>query len=54
MSYPAEGMESIIKNHIDDVRAFLESHHHDCYAVYNLTKRSYRVTKFENRVSALY
>lgn len=51
MSYPAEGMESAIKNHIDDVRMFLESRHKNSYAVYNLTQRNYRVAKFENRVS---
>ena len=52
MSYPAEGMESAIKNHIDDVRMFLETRHKNCYAVYNLSQRNYRVAKFENRVSA--
>ncbi|KAL8622464.1 hypothetical protein ACOMHN_034129 [Nucella lapillus] len=51
MSYPAEGMESAIKNHIDDVRMFLESRHRNSYAVYNLTQRNYRAAKFENRVS---
>jgi cyclin G-associated kinase len=51
MSYPAEGVESAIKNHIDDVRMFLETKHKNCYAVYNLTQRSYRPVKFENRVS---
>lgn len=53
MSYPAEGVESAIKNHIDDVRTFLESRHKGCYAVYNLCQRSYRAAKFENRVSAV-
>ncbi|XP_041358750.1 cyclin-G-associated kinase-like [Gigantopelta aegis] len=51
MSFPAEGVESAVKNHIDDVRAFLESRHHNCYAVYNLTQRTYSPAKFENRVS---
>ena len=50
MSYPAEGVESAIKNHIDDVRMFLETRHKNCYAVYNLTQRNYRTQKFENRV----
>jgi len=52
MSYPAEGVESAIKNHIDDVREFLETNHSDSYAVYNLSNRSYRTAKFQNRVSA--
>ncbi|KAK6171762.1 hypothetical protein SNE40_018195 [Patella caerulea] len=51
MSYPAEGVESAIKNNIEDVRTFLESQHKNCYAVYNLSQRSYRVNRFENRVS---
>ena len=36
MSYPAEGVESAIRHHIDDVRAFLDAHHKNAYAVYNL------------------
>jgi len=51
MSYPAEGVESAIKNHIDDVREFLDTHHADSYAVYNLSNRCYRAAKFQNRVS---
>jgi cyclin G-associated kinase len=51
MSYPAEGVESAFKNSIDEVRNFLESKHRGSYAVYNLSQRTYRVTKFENRVS---
>lgn len=51
MSFPAEGVESAIKNHIDDVRNYLESKHRSSYAVYNLSQRQYRNAKFENRVS---
>ncbi|KAI8787018.1 cyclin-G-associated kinase isoform X1 [Biomphalaria glabrata] len=51
MPYPAEGVESAFKNSIDEVRAYLESKHRGSYAVYNLSQRSYRVVKFENRVS---
>ncbi|GFN87115.1 cyclin-g-associated kinase-like, partial [Plakobranchus ocellatus] len=51
MSYPAEGVESAFKNSIDEVRLYLESKHRGSYAVYNLSQRSYRVQKFENRVS---
>ena len=52
MSFPAEGMESAYRNHIDDVRAYLEGRHHGSYAVYNCSQRSYRVAKFQSRVSA--
>jgi len=50
MSYPAEGMESAIKNNINDVRGFLDLRHPKSYAVYNLSNRSYQAIKFENRV----
>lgn len=51
MSFPAEGVESAIKNNIEDVRLFLDSKHPGHYAVYNLSPRSYRHSKFHNRVS---
>ena len=50
MSFPAEGVESAIKNNINDVRNFLESRHRGFYAVYNLSQRQYQNAKFENRV----
>ncbi|XP_040093661.1 cyclin-G-associated kinase isoform X2 [Oryx dammah] len=52
MSFPAEGVESAIKNNIEDVRLFLDSKHPGRYAVYNLSPRTYRPSKFHNRVSA--
>ncbi|XP_030647468.1 cyclin-G-associated kinase isoform X2 [Chanos chanos] len=51
MSFPAEGVESAIKNNIEEVRLFLDSRHAGHYAVYNLSKRSYRPSRFHNRVS---
>uniref|UniRef100_A0A3P8VGD7 Cyclin-G-associated kinase n=1 Tax=Cynoglossus semilaevis TaxID=244447 RepID=A0A3P8VGD7_CYNSE len=51
MSFPAEGVESAIKNNIEDVRLFLDSRHAGHYAVYNLSERSYRPSRFNNRVS---
>ncbi|XP_019741167.1 cyclin-G-associated kinase [Hippocampus comes] len=51
MSFPAEGVESAIKNNIEDVRLFLDSRHPGHYAVYNLSRRSYRPSRFHNRVS---
>ena len=36
MSFPTEGVESAIRHHIDDVRAFLDAHHRGDFAVYNL------------------
>lgn len=54
MSFPAEGVESAIKNNIEDVRLFLDSRHAGHYAVYNLSKRSYRPSRFHNRVRTLW
>lgn len=53
MSFPAEGVESAIKNNIEDVRLFLDSKHPGHYAVYNLSPRTYRSAKFHNRVGGL-
>ncbi|XP_034155056.2 cyclin-G-associated kinase isoform X1 [Pangasianodon hypophthalmus] len=50
MSFPAEGVESAIKNNIEDVRLYLDSRHAGHYAVYNLSRRSYRPVRFHNRV----
>ena len=52
MSFPAEGVESAIKNNIEDVRVFLDSKHPGHYAVYNLSTRTYRSSKFHNRVGS--
>ena len=46
MSYPAEGLESAMKNHIDEIAAILEHRHANNYSVYNLTERTYNVSKF--------
>lgn len=51
MSFPAEGVESAFKNHIDDVKSYLEYKYKNGFAVYNLSQRTYRVAKFDNRVS---
>ncbi|XP_027563984.1 cyclin-G-associated kinase isoform X1 [Neopelma chrysocephalum] len=51
MSFPAEGVESAIKNNIEDVRLCLDSKHPGHYAVYNLSPRTYRASRFHNRVS---
>ena len=46
MSYPAEGMEAAMRNHIDDIAAILENRHANHYSVMNLTERTYNVSKF--------
>ncbi|XP_077126350.1 cyclin-G-associated kinase [Ranitomeya variabilis] len=51
MSFPAEGVESALKNNIEDVRLYLDAKHPGSYAVYNLCLRKYRPSRFHNRVS---
>jgi len=46
MSLPAEGLESAYRNHIDDVRAMMESKHSGHYTVYNVSERQSNPTKY--------
>lgn len=53
MSYPAEGLESAYRNHIDDVRAVLESRDAP-YCVINVSGRSYDGTvKFGPKIKVI-
>ncbi|XP_076320143.1 cyclin-G-associated kinase-like isoform X1 [Tachypleus tridentatus] len=51
MSYPAEGLESTYRNHIEDVRGFLDARHRNHYAIYNVSGRAYTSVKFESKVT---
>jgi len=46
MSFPAEGLESAYRNHIEDVRGMMESQHCGHYTVYNVSERMYSDTKY--------
>ena len=50
MSFPAEGLESAYRNHVEDVRGFLEARHPAHHVIYNLSGRHYPPTKFSGRV----
>lgn len=51
-SWPSASVESLYRNHIDTVAAFLDHSHGSNYWVYNLcSERSYDESKFHNRVT---
>lgn len=50
MGFPASGIESAWRNHIDSVCKFLKTDHSGRFLVYNLSERSYDYSKFDFKV----
>lgn len=52
MSYPAEGLESAYRNHIEDVKAYLDSRGYP-FIVVNISGRSYDSNKFGPNIKVI-
>lgn len=50
MSYPAEGVEANYRNDYRQVQKFLNEKHPKKYKVFNVSERTYDISRFENRV----
>mmetsp|Transcript_6264 Transcript_6264/g.23542 ORF Transcript_6264/g.23542 Transcript_6264/m.23542 type:complete len:366 (-) Transcript_6264:1396-2493(-) len=50
MSFPASGIESLWRNHIDETQRFLNAKHPNSYLIVNLSGREYEYGKLNNSV----
>lgn len=50
MAYPAQGLESVYRNKLEDVSAFFKVKHPKNYLIVNCSNRKYDYEPFENKV----
>ena len=50
MSFPASGIESLYRNHIDDVEKYIKQRHPDHYFIFNLSGAKYNYQAFDYRI----
>lgn len=50
MAFPAEGIETVIRNKLTDVSNLLDLYHKDHYCILNASNRKYDFTKFKGEV----
>lgn len=50
MSFPATGLESTYRNHMNDVAKLLTEKHPGRFLVFNLSERVYDISKLDNQV----
>lgn len=50
MAFPADGLESLYRNRIDDVAKLLSKNHSEKFLIINASNRTYDYSKFNNKV----
>ncbi len=51
MAFPASGLQSMYRNHIDEVSSFMKERHNSNYLLINLSGQQYDTKKFNNQVN---
>lgn len=51
MGFPAEGLEAVWRNHIDQVSEMLKTYHPGTFMIWNLSDIRYDYSRFDDQVS---